>query len=191
MIKKLILFAMVLLTTSVAAENEPTYDPLDGSVEMPEVIFLGQNKETEYVVKMQQREGLVFEVTEATPDKEGIIDSDDNRVTYDPDTGLVEIPLIFVRSTENPEEFTPYSVKMQQKEDSDFFEAFVPVEISLDDLNAKSASQSVSPKNRVSAKRSTSRVILCGKKNYSGGGDSRGTKRYFWRKDCPAGWHEV
>ncbi len=36
-----------------------------------------------------------------------------------------------------------------------------------------------------------SRVICCGKKIYSGGGQSSGTKRYFWRKDCPAGWHEV
>jgi hypothetical protein len=190
MIRKMILFTMVLFATSVLAENESTYDPTDGSVELPEVVFLGQEQGTEYFVKMQQREALNFEVLKATPDVEGLIDSDENRVTYDPESGQVEIPLIFVRSIEDPEMVTPYSVKMQRQEDSGFFEAFDPVEISFDDLDAKIASQSVSPKNRVSAKSSTGRVLQCAKTIFYGG-RVRSTRRYFWRKDCPAGWNEV
>ncbi|MEE9339988.1 MAG: hypothetical protein V3U87_18110 [Methylococcaceae bacterium] len=190
MIRKMIFFTIVLFATSVVAENESTYDPMDGSVELPEVVFLGQEQGIEYLVKMQQREGLNFEVLEATPDEEGLIDSDENRVTYNPESGLVEIPLIFVRSIEDPEIAIPYSVMMQRQEDSDLFEAFDPVEISFDDIDAKFASQSVSPKNRVSLKKSTSKVIRCVKTIYYGG-RVRSTRHYFWRKDCPAGWHEV
>ncbi len=179
MIRKMILFTMVLFTTSVVAENESTYDPTDGSVELPEVVFLGQEQGTEYFVKMQQREALNFEVLKATPDEEGLIDSDENRVTYDPESGLVEIPLIFVRSIEDPEMVTPYSVKMQRKEDSNFFEAFEPIEISFDDLDVKKANRSVSPKSSTSLKRSTSKVIRCEKHSIS---------RFFWRTDCPSGW---
>jgi hypothetical protein len=189
MIRKTILFTMVLFATSVIAENESTYDPTDGSVELPEVIFLGQEQGTEYFVKMEQSEqsNSIFKVTEATPDEEGIEDSDENRVIYDPETGLVEIPLIFVRSIEDPEMVTPYSVKMQRQEDSGFFEAFDPVEISFDDLDAKIASQSVSPKNRVSLKKSTSKVIRCERQLNTP--KQTPSTRFFWRTDCPSGWH--
>ena len=37
---------------------------------------------------------------------------------------------------------------------------------------------------------SASRVIQCGK-SYVIRGRARGTRRYFWRKDCPSGWHPV
>ncbi len=170
---------MILFATSIMAGNEPTYDPLDGSVEMPEVIFLGQEHGTEYLVKMQRSEqsSSTFKVTEATPDEEGSEDSDENRVTYDPETGLVEIPLIFVRSIEDPEIAIPYSVMMQQQEDSDFFEAFDPVEISFDDLDAK-----------IARKRSTSKVIRC-ERQLNTPEQTPSINRFFWRTDCPSGWH--
>jgi len=36
----------------------------------------------------------------------------------------------------------------------------------------------------------TSRVTQCAKKVYVRG-RVRSTRRYFWRKDCPVGWHPV
>ncbi len=183
---------MVLFATSTMAENEPTYDPLDGSVEMPEVVFLGQEQGIEYFVKMQRSEqsNSIFEVTEATPDEEGIEDSDENRVIYDFETGLVEIPLIVVRSLEDPEIAIPYSVMMQRQEDSDFFKAFDPVEISFDEPDAKIASLSKSPKNRVSLKRSTSKVIRC-ERQLNALKQTPSINRFFWRTDCPSGWHPI
>ncbi len=35
-----------------------------------------------------------------------------------------------------------------------------------------------------------SRVTKCAKTFYHGG-RARSTRRYFWRPDCPAGWHQV
>ncbi len=199
MIRKIILVALALFATSSIAGiagNEPTFDPADGSVELPEVFFLGQEPEPKFLVKMQHLNVQNFEVTNVTPITDETENNENNetdevRVTYDPETGIVEIPLIFVRSTEDPEMADPYAVKMQQKEDPPFFEVvnvtkLTPTEIEMILQPATSKSR------RHSFKSSTGRVISCEKKIYSSaGGLSRSARRYFWGGICPSGWHPL
>ncbi len=117
--RKIVLSLMAcFFAASAAAENESTYDPETGIVEIPEVIIIGQNEE--FSVRMQQTEGLNFEVTEAIADEEGTSDSDELRATYDPATGMVEIPLVIVLDMTPGMLLETFSVKMEQREGLNF-----------------------------------------------------------------------
>jgi len=161
---------------SAEAENDPppapVYVPSEGLVEIPKLIILGQEEEGgEYYVKMQQTEGLNFEVTSATLAPDGADDSDEEPATYDPATGIVGIPLVIVFSEEVDVPLETFSVKMLKQEGEGLF--FSVTEANPVEVKSKSKS---------------SRVIQCWR-SFVLKGRTRGIRRFFWRKDCPTGWH--
>jgi len=121
-LKKYFFIIACLLTTSAVADNKALYFPETDTLEIPEVIIKGQ--EGEYYVELQrtEKEGLNFEVIFVEKDADGIEDSDELRTTFDPVTGIVEIPLVVIfSSNEDIPLQTIKDIKMQKDEGDGLF----------------------------------------------------------------------
>lgn len=173
--KKYSFIIACLFTTSVLANNSALYDSEIETLEIPEVIIVGQ--EGEYYVELQKRdeEGFVFEVTLVEQDAEGVEDPDESRATYDLATGMVEIPLVAVFSP-NKNENEPlqtFSVKMLKKGEEGLIFA-VTEAIPLKKVSIKTTKHHVK------------QSVECGQaKTFFGW---RYIERDFFQGGCPQGW---
>ena len=117
--KKYSFIIACLLTTSVVADNRALYDPETDTLEIPEVIIEGQEGEYYVEMKRTEKEGLNFEVTLAEKDADEIEDSDELRTTFDPITGIVEIPLVAVFSPIEDKPLKTFSAVKMLKDEGD------------------------------------------------------------------------
>lgn len=114
--KKLMILLLTLFFASIAtAENEAVYDQAASSVEIPILSVKGQSEKFSVTLQQQETEGLVFTITDATPDPD--IESSVNEATFDPETGVVFIPAVLVLEAGNPS-VKSYSVELQLTEES-------------------------------------------------------------------------
>ncbi len=116
--KKILILLTTLLFASIAtAENEAVYDKKAGSVEIPVLSVKGQTDKFSVTLHQQDTENLIFSVTDMEPNP--VVNSSTNEATYDPETGTVIIPTVFVLEEGN-ETVTSYSVELKLTEESTF-----------------------------------------------------------------------
>ena len=115
--KILILFASLLFASTAMAENEALYDKETGSIEIPVLAVKGQSDKSTATLLQQDSERLIFTMTEMIPDAS--IESSTNEATYDPESGVIVLPMVMVL-TEGKSSVETYSMELQQTEESIF-----------------------------------------------------------------------
>lgn len=116
--EKILFLIITLLFSSLAtAENEAVYNEAEGSIEIPVLSVKGQTEKFSVTLQQEDAEDLIFIITDATPDPE--VESSINEATYDPETGVVNIPSVMVLQEGNPS-IKSYSVELQLTEESIF-----------------------------------------------------------------------
>ncbi len=113
--KKIIALLTILFFASIAiAENEAIYDIETGLVEIPLLSIKGQEETISATLQQQDKEGLIFSVVDSISSP--IVDSSINEVIYDPETGVVTIPTLFVLEKGGAVSKS-YSVELQETEE--------------------------------------------------------------------------
>ena len=99
------------------AENEALYDKEAGSIDIPVLAVKGQPDKSTATLLQQDSERLIFTMTEMIPDAS--IESSTNEATYNPESGIIVLPMVMVL-TEGESSIETYSMELQQTEESIF-----------------------------------------------------------------------
>jgi len=130
--KILILFSSLFFASIAMAENEALYDKEAGSIDIPVLAVKGQPDKSTATLLQQDSERLIFTMTEMIPDAS--IESSTNEATYNPESGIIVLPMVMVL-TEGESSIETYSMELQQTEES-IFEVIQQEKITALPLNA-------------------------------------------------------